>query len=86
MACILSSDGGRGNFRWNGQAAEPNDAEALKLIDQRFSGILNVIKADTSAKSMGTKAILGDFVQKGVDGQSMWDPYKQGPIDANYCY
>ena len=73
-------------FRWANGANEPNDAEALKLIDQRYNGVLNTIKADTSAKSMASKTLLNEFVSKGVDGQSMWDPFKQGPIDANYCY
>jgi len=74
-------------FRWvNGAASEPSDAEALKLIDQRFGGVLNVIRADTSAKSMNAKGVLSDFTSKGPSGQSMWDPYKVGPINTTYCY
>ncbi len=74
-------------FRWvNNAASEPTDAEALSLIDQRFSGNLNVIRADTSAKSMNSKAVLTEFASKGPSGTSMWDPYKVGPINTAYCY
>ena len=67
-------------------SGEPTDAAALKLIDQRFNGQLNAIRADTSAKSLASNSLLTDFITKGVNGQSMWDPFKQGPVDANYCY
>ena len=62
-------------FKWNGTAeVEPSDAEALKLIDARYSGMLNVIKADTSAKSYKTTFLLNEFGDKGAE--SMWNPYK----------
>lgn len=74
-------------FRWtSGAAAEPTDTEALKLIDQRYSGILNVIRADTSAKGMNSKAVVTEFQQKGPSLTSMWDPFKVGPINTTYCY
>lgn len=57
-------------------AGQPTDAQALQLIDQRYGGVLNVIRFDTSAKSMKSEAVLNDLRDKGAD--SMWDPYKQG--------
>lgn len=74
-------------FRWrNGGASEPTDAEALQLIDQRFSGVLNMIRTDTSAKAMSSKGVVNEFVSKGPNKTSMWDPYKLGPVDTNFCY
>lgn len=73
-------------FRWNGAANEPSDAEALSLIDQRFSGVLNIIRADTSAKAMNAKAVTNDFVTKAASKSSMWDPFKNGPINTTFCY
>jgi prepilin-type N-terminal cleavage/methylation domain-containing protein len=63
-------------FRWNGGPNEPSDAEALQLIARRYSGVLNVSRADTSSKAMKDVAVLNDLRDKGA--QSMWDPYKQG--------
>lgn len=64
-------------FRWSGGAASPpSDQEALNLINQRYSGVLNVIRFDTSAKGMKSEAVLNDLRDKGA--QSMWDPYKAG--------
>jgi prepilin-type N-terminal cleavage/methylation domain-containing protein len=74
-------------FRWtNGALAEPTDAEALKLIDARYAGQLLVVRADTSTKSLNSKAVVDEFVQKGPNKQSMWDPFKTGPINTTFCY
>lgn len=74
-------------FRWSGGAAsEPSDAEALKLIDQRFGGVLNAVRADTSAKAIQSSQVLNDFVQNGPKGTSFWDPFKTGPINTTFCY
>ncbi len=73
-------------FRWGTALNEPTDAEALKLIDQRYTGQLVTIRADTSAKSMNSKAIVEEFAQKGPSLTSMWDPFKTGPINTTYCY
>ncbi len=66
-------------FRWNGAANEPTDVEAEKLIDQRWSGSLNVIMADTSAKSRPSKGLVTELLKPNVT-DSMWDPWKQGMI------
>lgn len=64
-------------FRWGGSGAnEPNDAEAEKLIASRYSGMLNVIRFDTSAKSMADKKVMNDLRDNPTN--SMWDPWKAG--------
>lgn len=63
-------------FRWGTAANEPSDAEALRLIDSRYSGQLNVIRFDTSAKSMKSDKVLNDL--RDNPNNSMWDPYKAG--------
>lgn len=63
-------------WRWNGGSAEPTDAEAEKLIDQRWGGTLNVIHADSHAKSTKSTAVMWDLRDNPTN--SMWDPWKQG--------
>jgi hypothetical protein len=66
-------------FRWtSGALNEPSDAEALQLIAQRYSGVLNVSRADTSSKAFKDIAVLNDLRDRGA--QSMWDPYKLGHV------
>ena len=65
-------------FRWSGGAAStPSDAEAEMLIQQRYSGVLNTVRADSSAKSMDWKALIngGPTITK---TDSVWDPFKAG--------
>lgn len=67
------------SYLWNwagGASAEPTDAEAEKLIDQRYSGILNVVHADSHAKSNNAKKIMWDL--RDNPNNSMWDPWKAG--------
>lgn len=62
-------------FKWNGSAeVEPSDADALKLIDARYNGMLNIVRADTSAKTLRSNLLLNEFKAKGAE--SMWNPYK----------
>lgn len=69
-------------FRWSGSSAsEPSDAEAITLMNSRYSGQLNVIRFDTSAKTMKSEAVMNDLRDKPTN--SMWDPYKQGV--ASWC-
>lgn len=66
-------------FRWNvgaNTANYPTDEEAEKNIKARYEGKLNVVRADTSAKSFDWNYVANELEQKGKD--SMWDPYKQG--------
>lgn len=65
-------------FRWNGAANTPSDAEAETLMNQRYSGQLVVIRADSSAKSIKSEAVMWDLRDKPTN--SMWDPWKQGVV------
>lgn len=65
-----------GNSYRFGAAGEPSDAAALKNIDARFSGVLNTIRFDTSAKSLKSGLVLNDL--RDNPNNSMWDPYKAG--------
>ena len=65
-------------FRWSGSANEPSDAEAERLIQQRYSGQLNIVRADSSAKSMDWRRVANDLRDQGPN--SMWDPYKSGYV------
>ncbi len=53
---------------------DPSNASAWTAIDSRFGGQLNVIRVDSSAKSMTSKAVVNDLRAKGKD--SMWNPSK----------
>jgi len=70
-----------GNNKLNFSAlgnSDPNDvsnATVLKNIDARYSGQLNVVRVDTSAKSLNAKAVIYDLRAKGPQ-QSMWSPLK----------
>jgi len=66
-------------FRWSGNAAaRPTVGEALRLIEQRYNGVLNVVRADASAKAFPDDAVMNDMRDKLAQNASMWDPYKQG--------
>lgn len=64
-------------FRWAGAAAEPSDVDALKLINQRYNGVLNTVRADSSAKTVPVDTLLnaGPSITK---TDSIWDPFKGG--------
>lgn len=63
------------SFRF-GAAGEPTDAQALKRIDSRFNGTLNVVRFDTSSKALKSNQVLNDLQNNPTS--SMWDPYKAG--------
>ncbi len=70
---------GNGNwFIWPTSRRPATATEALQQIDSRYSGVLNVIRADTSAKAYASAAVLNDLRDKGAN--SMWDPYKLGGV------
>lgn len=52
-----------------------NNAQALKDIDARYNGFLNVVRVDSSAKSLNAKSVVYDLRAKGPS-QSMWSPLK----------
>lgn len=51
-----------------------SNAQALKNIDNRYSGVLNVVRADSSAKALNAKSLVYDLRTK-LD-QSIWNPAK----------
>ncbi|MBX3113954.1 MAG: prepilin-type N-terminal cleavage/methylation domain-containing protein [Fimbriimonadaceae bacterium] len=64
-------------FNWNGSATVyPTDAEAEKAIEQRYSGALVVIHADSHAKASNYKSVMWDLRDNPTN--SMWDPWKAG--------
>ncbi|MDX2065988.1 MAG: prepilin-type N-terminal cleavage/methylation domain-containing protein [Fimbriimonadaceae bacterium] len=63
-------------WAWNGGPNPPSDAQAEVLINQRYGGQLNVIRADTSAKSMPSQRVMWDL--RDNPNASMWDPFKAG--------
>ena len=63
-------------WRWNGASNEPSDAEAEDLIQQRWGGTLNVIHADSHAKSENWAKVMWDL--RDNPDNSMWDPWKAG--------
>jgi prepilin-type N-terminal cleavage/methylation domain-containing protein len=69
---------GNNKFNFNNPGDPNPDAAAnvpvIKNIEARYSGQLNVVRADTSAKSMQAKAVIYDLRSKGVN--SMWNPGK----------
>lgn len=65
----------------NGSADEPTDEEAEQLIEQRYSGKLNVIFADGHAKTMDDQRVMWDLRDNPDD--SMWDPYKAGLLPCS---
>ncbi|MFM9872963.1 MAG: prepilin-type N-terminal cleavage/methylation domain-containing protein [Fimbriimonadaceae bacterium] len=54
----------------------PTDAEAEKLIQQRWSGPLVVIHADSHAKATPWQKVMWDL--RDNPNNSMWDPWKAG--------
>ena len=69
-----------GNSRLNFSAlgnADPLDAsnaDVIKKIESRYNGVLNVVRLDTSAKSLNAKAMISNL-KAGVT-TSYWNPTK----------
>jgi len=57
---------------------EPDDAsnaDEIRAVENRYSGVLNIVRADSSAKGINAKAVINDLRAKGPE-QSMWSPFK----------
>ena len=57
--------------------SDPDDAsnaQVFKNIDARYNGTVNVVRMDTSAKSLNAKGLVYDLRSKGRD--SVWNPTK----------
>ncbi|HWD39761.1 MAG TPA: prepilin-type N-terminal cleavage/methylation domain-containing protein [Fimbriimonas sp.] len=55
---------------------DPSNAADLDRINARYSGVLNVVRGDTSAKAMQAKGLVMDLRDKGAS--SIWNPTKGG--------
>jgi prepilin-type N-terminal cleavage/methylation domain-containing protein len=53
---------------------DPSNADTWKKIDSRFGGVLNTVRADTSAKAMQSKHVVSDL--RNDPAASMWNPLK----------
>ncbi len=75
-----------GNNKLNFSAlgiAEPNDpsnVQVLKNIDLRYSGQLNVVRVDSSAKNYPAKGLVFDLRAKGT-AESVWSPLKSAACE-----
>jgi prepilin-type N-terminal cleavage/methylation domain-containing protein len=69
-----------GNSKLNFNAlGNPNpdditNVPALKAIDARYSGVLNIVRVDSSAKALNAKSVVYNLRDKGE--QSYWNPFK----------
>jgi prepilin-type N-terminal cleavage/methylation domain-containing protein len=62
------------NSPGNSDPDDPSNAMALRNIDARYSGVLNVIAADSSGKARNAKSLVYDLRSK-LD-RSIWNPAK----------
>ncbi|CAN5710221.1 hypothetical protein BH11ARM2_BH11ARM2_39100 [soil metagenome] len=53
---------------------DPSNATVWKNIDARYGGVLNTVRADSSAKSIPTKRLVNDL--RTDPTTSMWNPLK----------
>jgi prepilin-type N-terminal cleavage/methylation domain-containing protein len=66
-----------GNSKLFHKAGQPTVAQAEKDIQARYSGKLNVVQMDTSAKSKDWKQVTDD-APSATKTTSAWDPFKAG--------
>ena len=62
----------------NNNPDDPSNAQVIKNIENRYSGVLNVVRADSSGKALNAKSLIYDLRNK-LD-QSIWNPLK-GPCE-----
>ena len=53
---------------------DPSNAKHVKDAEARYGGTLNVVRTDSSAKSIAAKQVISDLRDKGVN--SFWNPLK----------
>ncbi|AIE83907.1 prepilin-type N-terminal cleavage/methylation domain-containing protein [Fimbriimonas ginsengisoli] len=53
---------------------DPSNAQVLKNIDARYSGFVNMVRMDSSAKAVQAKSVVMNLRDKGRD--SYWNPTK----------
>jgi prepilin-type N-terminal cleavage/methylation domain-containing protein len=62
------------NALGNADPDAPENANVIRQVEARYSGQLNVVRADSSAKAYNAKSVIYDLRSKGE--QSMWNPGK----------
>jgi len=62
----------------NPDPADPSNAKVLVNIKARYNGVLNVVRADSSAKGLQTMFLINDL--KNNVATSIWNPVK-GPCE-----
>jgi prepilin-type N-terminal cleavage/methylation domain-containing protein len=62
------------NALGNSNPDDASNVSVFKNIDARYSGVLNVVRVDSSAKAINGKALVYDLRNKGRE--SMWNPAK----------
>lgn len=69
---------GNGTLNFNAPGAvDPADtanADAVKKVESRYNGVLNIVRMDTSAKALNAKAVINNL-KAGVT-TSYWNPLK----------
>lgn len=58
----------------NANPDDPSNLQKIKDIEARYSGVLNIVRADSSAKALNAKSVVYDLRSKGKD--SYWNPLK----------
>jgi prepilin-type N-terminal cleavage/methylation domain-containing protein len=53
---------------------DPSNADVFRQIDNRYGGVLNVVRTDSSAKSMPSKRLVNDL--RSDPTTSVWNPLK----------
>ncbi|HEY0867998.1 MAG TPA: prepilin-type N-terminal cleavage/methylation domain-containing protein [Fimbriimonas sp.] len=53
---------------------DPSNVDEIAKVESRYSGVLNIVRADSSAKAQNAKSVINDLRNKGE--QSMWNPGK----------
>jgi len=53
---------------------DPTNVPVIKKVESRYSGTLNIVRVDSSAKALQAKALIYDLRQKGEN--SIWNPLK----------
>jgi hypothetical protein len=66
-----------GNSYFQSASGTPSVAQAERLIQARYSGRLNVLRADSSVKSFDWTQVTNDAPSP-TYRRSMWDPFKAG--------
>ncbi len=65
---------GNGVYNFSAPGDYQVDEAATKLVEARYGGILNIVRADSSAKALNARSVIENLKDKGRD--SYWNPFK----------